>query len=138
MILKAPAEIREAFRVEAMKRHYMTRFLGGQPACWLAIHDPLKRLCKGKWEAFHFLGRQEIRNLPAFVGLDPELVMLMEWDARLGGPGCVEHHRRYDKHSDAGPGSELVVPRYAVPDDVEEAIEDYGLDTLAERRFSPA
>jgi len=135
VILKAPAELRAAFHHEALRRRYATMFLGGQSACWLAIHDPLKRPCKGRWEAFHFLGRQEIRHHPAFVGLDPEIVMLIEWDPRLGGPGCVEHHRRYDRHVIV-PHGDLVVPRFAVPEDVEECIAERGLDSIADRRFS--
>lgn len=136
MTLKPPPEISEAFWLEAMRRERPEPFIGEQPACWLAPFDPLKRLCKGKWEAFHFLGRQEIRNYPPYFGLDPEVIMLAEWDPRLGGPGCVEHHRRYDRHADAGPGSSLVVPRLALPSDVEECIQERGLEILAERRFS--
>lgn len=128
--------LQTAFHRVAMERPYATMFLAGQRACWLAIHDPLKRPCAGHWEAFHFVGRQEIRNHPPFFGLDPEIIMLIEWDPRLGGPGCVEHHRRYDKHADAGPGSALVVPEWALPADVEECVEERGLQSIAERRFS--
>ena len=136
MILRPPPDISYGFHEAAMKRHYATMLLGGQLACWLAIHDPFKRPCSGKFEAFHFLGRQQIRLTHALWGLDPELVMLIEWDPRLGAPGCVEHHRRYDGHADAGPGSALLVPRLAVPDDVEECIAERGLDSIAECRFS--
>lgn len=131
--------LQAAFRRVAMERRYPAMFLGGQRACWLATYDPLKRPCsEGRWEAFHFLGRQEIRNHPPFFGLDPEIVALIEWDPRLGAPGCVEHHRRYDRHADAGPGSALVVPRLLVPDDVEECIAERGLESIAERRFRAA
>jgi hypothetical protein len=113
-------------------------FIDQLPACWLASFDPLKRPCSthGRWEAFHFLGKQEMRNCPELYGLeDPEMVALIEYDDRNAGPGCVEHHRRFDKLADAGPGSELVVPRSSLPWDVEEFIDEYGLEALADSRF---
>jgi hypothetical protein len=135
MIAKPPPELSEAFWRLVMKRRYATMFLGGQPACWLAIHDPLKRSCKGKWEAAHFIGRQSIRNCPTLHGLDPELLALASWDPRNGIPACVEHHRRFDNHADAGPGSAILVPRETLDEDPEEFIADWGLESEAERRF---
>ena len=130
-------ELQVAFHAEAMKRPYPTQILGGQSACLLAVRDPLKRLCKGKWEAFHFIGRQAIRKSYALWGADPDLIALAEWDPRNGGPGCVEHHRRFDSHADAGPDSAIEIPAFLLPADVQEFIANWGLDAEAERRFSP-
>jgi hypothetical protein len=118
-----------------MARRRPVPFIANAPACWLASFDPEKRLCKGKWEAFHFLGKQEMRNCPELYGLeDPEAMMLIEYDPRNGGPGCIEHHRPFDSFTG---GERLVVPRLALPEDVEEFIDERGLPNLAERRFSP-
>ncbi len=135
LIVKPPPELSSQFHEQAMRRERPVPFIAEAPACWLASFDPLKRLCKGKWEAFHFFGKQELRNCPELRGLTPEELMLIEWDARNAGPGCVEHHRRFDNLADAGPGSALVVPRSSLPADVEEFIAERGIPCLAERRF---
>lgn len=135
-IVKPPPELSEGFWLAARHRERPVPFIAGAPACWLAPFDPLKRLCKGKWEAFHFIGKQEIRNLPAFAGiLTPEDLMPMEWDPRNAGIGCVEHHRPFDSFTG---GPRLVVPRAALQEDTEEFIFDYMLESIAERRFSSA
>jgi len=135
VIVKPPRDVAEAFWQAAMRRERPVPFIAEAPACWLASFDPLERLCKGKWEAFHFFGKQELRNCPELRGLSPEELMLIEWDSRNAGPGCVEHHRRFDKLADAGPGTDLVVPRSSLPADVEEFIAEYGIVSLASRRF---
>jgi len=118
-----------------MTRPYSPLFINQQRVCWLARFDPLKRPCAGRIEAAHLVGRQSIRNCPTLHGLDPELIELAEWDVRNGIPGCVEHHRRFDNHADAGPGSALVVPSSALDDELEEFIVEWGLESEAERRF---
>ncbi len=136
MIAKPPPGIAAAFHKSAMRRPCDPMFVDQRRVCWLFPFDPLKRHCKGRWEAFHFLGKQEVRNSPALYGLDdPEMMALIEYDDRNAGPGCVEHHRRLDSQADAGPDSALVVPRSALPWDVEEYIAEYGLESLAESRF---
>lgn len=124
-----------AFHRSAMRRPY-SLFVAQRRVCWLARFDPLKRPCEERFEAFHFIGRQQIRNCPTLRGLDPELIELAEWDDRNAGPGCIGHHRRYDNHADAGPGSALVVPFEALDDELKEFIEDWGLQSEAERLFS--
>lgn len=118
-----------------MARERPVPFIGGAPACWLASFDPLERLCRGKWEAFHFIGKQEIRTLYALGFLTPDDFMLLEWDPRNAGPGCVEHHRPFDSFTG---GPRLVVPRAALPGDTEGFVEERGLQSIAERRFSSA
>lgn len=103
-------------------------------SCFLAPFDPQNQSCCGRWEAFHFFGRQEVRNSPALYGLEREFVELIEWDCRNVGLGCEGHHRRFDLHSTPA----LVLPRIALPEDTLEYIDDYGLENLAERRFSPS
>lgn len=106
-------------------------FLNQRPCCWLAPFDPYKRPCDGKWEAIHFIGRQQIRNSPTLHGLDPEFVTLAEWDPRNAGLGCVAHHRPFDSHSTPT----FKVPASALPEDVVEFIYDWGLESEAERKF---
>lgn len=106
-------------------------FIDQRPCCWLAPFDPEHRPCGGKWEAFHFIGRQAVRNCSTLAGLDPELIELAEWDCRNSGLGCVDHHRRFDNHSTPA----LVVLRETLPPEVEEFIADWGLDCEAERKF---
>ena len=122
-----PRELTSAFHGAAMQRARELRL-----SCFLAPHDDRETPCYGRFEAFHFLGRQEVRNSPALYGLEREFVELIEWDPRNAGLGCEGHHRRYDSHATPG----LIVPRLALPDDVEEFVEERGLESLAERRFS--
>jgi hypothetical protein len=112
-------------------RHPM--FIDQRPVCWLAPFDPQRKPCGGgtKWEAFHYIGRQAVRNCPTLVGLDPELVELAEWDPRNAGLGCVEHHRRFDSHATP----ELSVPYETLPTEVVEFIADWGLESECERKF---
>lgn len=128
--------LQAAFHRSAMRRPYTPAFIDQRRVCWLARFDPLERPCEGKWEAIHFIGRQQIRNCATLRGLDPELLELAEWDPRNGGAGCVEHHRRFDNHADAGPSSALIVPAAALDGEIVEFIYDWGLEIEAERRFS--
>lgn len=118
-----------------MARPRSPRFINDAPACWLALFDPYERPCSNdrKWEAFHYFGKQEIRTCPALFGLTPEEFVELEWDPRNGGPGCKVHHVAFD-HQDGRPKA-LVVPRLALPEDVEEFVDERGLQSLAERRF---
>lgn len=99
--------------------------IGGERrrACYLWRFDADQegedeRDCSGRLEAFHFIGRQRIRNAlyPLLRGVFPpdvvaELILLAEWDPRNGGPGCTHHHRPYDGHVTSG----LKIPAAAVP-----------------------
>jgi len=109
----------------------MRRARGLRLSCFLAPYDPLEQPCYGRWEAFHFFGRQEVRNSPALYGLERDFVELIEWDGRNAGLACEGHHRRFDSHATPG----LVVPAAALPGDVVEFIYDWGLESEAERRF---
>lgn len=120
------------FYREAMRRPYSPLFIDRRRVCWLARFDPLHRPCEGRVEAFHFIGRQQIRNCPTLHGLHPDLVELAEWDDRNGGPGCELHHRGYDSHT----APRLIVPFAEVPLDTIECITEWGLESEAERRFS--
>ncbi len=130
--------LQSAFHRETMRRPYTPLFLSQRRVCWLARFDPLGRSCSGRFEAAHFIGRQAIRNHPPLHGLDPDLIELAEWDVRNGIPACVEHHRRFDNHADAGPGSAILVSRGTLDEELEEFIAEWGLESLAERRFSPS
>lgn len=111
--------------------------------CWLAQFDHEHRACEGKIEAFHFFGRQEVRNalvgMPEawldqmYTGCDPreEVKQLAEWDPRNGGPGCEVHHRRFDAHLTPT----LKVPVQALPTHVLGFALDWGLEAAGERRF---
>lgn len=134
-IVKPSAELSHGFWVAAMARPRRPAFIHHAPACWLATFDPYSRPCDNsrKWQAFHFFGKQEIRNHPPLFGLTPEGFVELEWDARNGGPGCVTHHYAFD-NSDGRPKA-LVVPRTSLPDDVEEFSEERGLQILCDRRF---
>ena len=118
-----------------MARRRPVPFLNDEPACWLASFDPYKRPCSNdrKWQAFHFFGKQEIRTHGPLRDLTPEDFVYLEWDPRNGGPGCVVHHVAFDHQ--AGRAKALVVPRLALPGDVEEFVDERGLESLAERRF---
>lgn len=100
-------------------------------SCFLAPFDDHGRDCDGKWEALHFFGRQELRNSPLLYGLEREIVELIEWDDRNAALACEGHHRRFDSHATPA----LILPRIALPDDTEEFVLQYGLESLAERRF---
>lgn len=134
-IAKPPPELAHEFWRVAMARPRSPRFLNDEPACWLAPFDPYERPCSNdrKWEAFHFFGKQEIRTHPPLFGLTPEDFMYLEYDPRNGGPGCKVHHVAFD-HQD-GRAKALIVPRLALPADVEEFVDERGLESLAQRRF---
>lgn len=135
MIVKPSPELKHEFREAAFRRRRRPAFIHHAPACWLAPFDPYSRPCSNdrKWQAFHFFGKQEIRNHPPLFGLTPEDFVELEWDPRNGGPGCVTHHYAFD-NSDGRP-KRLVVPRASLPADVEEFAEERGLQTLTESRF---
>lgn len=134
-IAKPPPELAHEFWRVAMARRRPVPFLNDEPACWLASFDPYERPCSNdrKWEAFHFFGKQEIRNHPPLFGLTPLEFVELEWDPRNGGPGCKVHHVAFD-HQD-GRAKALIVPRLALPGDVEEFVDERGLESLAQRRF---
>lgn len=134
---RGPKELTGPFHKAGMLLPRIPPFLDRVPCCWLAPFDPLHKPCGGgmKWEAFHFISKVEIRNCATLQGLDDELLELAQWDPRNAGPGCVNHHRRFDNLADAGPGSAIEVPRETLPDDVEDFIAEWGLDVEAERKF---
>jgi hypothetical protein len=108
------------------------------PSCWLWQFDEQERPCSGRLEAFHFFGRQRIRNAlwPLLRGVVPQdclddLIELAEWDSRNAGPGCEGHHRRLDNQATPG----LHIPAAALPLQVIAFTLDWGLELEAERRF---
>lgn len=137
-IAKPPPELKHEFWRWAMARRCPVPFIDDKPACWLASFDPYERPCTTdrRWQAFHFFGKQEIRTHPPLFGLTPEEFMYLEWDPRNAGPGCLVHHVAFD-HQD-GRAKALIVPRSALPGDVEDFVDERGLESLAQRRFSPS
>jgi hypothetical protein len=135
-IAPVPRDLTYEFWHQAVARRRPVSFIGDEPACWLASFDPYRRPCTNdrRWQAFHFLGRQEIRTHPPLGMLTPEELVELEWDPRNGGPGCLVHHVAYDGQD--GRPERLVVPRASLPADTEEFIAERGLDLLAERKFS--
>ncbi|HXS32270.1 MAG TPA: hypothetical protein VN758_00680 [Solirubrobacterales bacterium] len=152
-----PRHLTEAFREEAFALFthsgpdectgYPLRLYNGGPACWLKQHDPLDRTCSGDLEAFHFIGRQRIRNIlrhqlvtdvltvGSIDSLDlDDLVELAEWDPRNGGPGCTGHHRRLDSHTTP----DLTLSALVLPVSVRQFVLDWGFESEAERKFSEA
>lgn len=151
-----PRELTEAFRETAFA--YFThhgpevpgqplRLYDGGPACWLKQFDPLDRPCSGDLEAFHFIGRQRVRNvLRRQLTTDPlaaaaidafdidGLVELAEWDPRNAGPGCTGHHRRFDNHATP----DLKLSAVVLPAPAREFVLDWGFEVEAERKFSAA
>lgn len=134
---RGPKELTGPFHKAAMKVPRVPGFIDRKPCCWLAPFDPLRRGCDNgrRWEAFHFISKVEIRNCATLAGIDPELIELAQWDVRNAGPGCVNHHRRFDNLADAGPGSEITVLRGTLPIEVEEFIADWGLEREADDKF---
>lgn len=105
--------------------------VGLELRCYLSLFDRHERQCCGRLEAAHVFGRQELRNYPPFWGLDPDVIELMEWDARNGIPACTEHHRRFDSHATP----DLILPRDALFDDTLEFISERGIGDLADQRL---
>jgi hypothetical protein len=127
--VKRPTPAREltaAFHERAMRRARELRC-----SCLLAPFDDHGRDCVGKFEAMHFFGRQELRNSPLLWGCEPDVIELIEWDDRNAALACEGHHRRLDRHLTPT----LILPRIALPDDTEEFVLQYGLESLAESRF---
>lgn len=115
--------------------------------CWLAQFDEAERPCEDRIEAFHFVGRQRVRNvlgplLPTltlaggFEVVDrraaAELVAQAEWDPRNGGPACTVHHRAYDSHLATG----LKLPADSVPRHVLNFALDWGLEAELQKHCS--
>lgn len=130
-IPKASRSLTHAFHQAGMRIPRSPYFIDEKPCCWLAPHDPHERPCDGKWEAIHFIGRQQIRHCPTLHGIGDELLVLAEWDPRNAGLGCVAHHRPFDSHSTPT----FEVPAEALPGHVIEFIHAWGLESEAERKF---
>lgn len=155
--MKAPRELTEAFKEGVDEREAVAFLDEGEVQCWLAQFDPAQRPCEGRFERVHFLNRQRVRHalfallpdeylrdpLPGEEMYGPTLVLpdwtetlqSAEWDSRNGGIGCEAHHRRFDKHLVSLPSEELVVPRSALPEHVEEFAADWGLEDELDARF---
>jgi len=121
--------LRLAFRIDVV--------FGGDPTglalpCWFAEYDD--RECSEEIQACHFINRQRICNYLWQMGLSRDLIELAEWDPRLAVPGCTEHHPRWDGHLAPLPSEQLRVMREEVPAEVEEGVEDWGLETPLEER----
>lgn len=123
------ADLRLAFRVAGT----IAPRTGLALPCWLRQFDERKRPCEGRIEAFHFIGRQRVRNRLLSLGFDSAdpAILLASWDPRNAGPGCVMHHRRLDGHATP----DLTVFREQLPVDVLNFAEDWGLETDLEDRY---
>lgn len=125
-----------------------------EQACRLARSDALVRPCAGKFERFHYLGRQRVENalyalLPGEVVHDPspgteeygsgvefpdwsDVILLAEWDARNGGIACEQHHRRFDNHLTPP----LKVAAADLPGHFLDFLCDWGLEQEAADKFT--
>ncbi|HET7455419.1 MAG TPA: hypothetical protein VFJ76_07860 [Solirubrobacterales bacterium] len=166
--MKAPRELTEAFAQGVDEREALIFDAEGPAVCWLAQFDRAQRPCEGRFERFHLIGRQRVEHalgalLPDAVELTvstqelwkladekpdmpvptapvdwTEVIHAAAWDCRNGGIGCVLHHRKLDSHLVSLPSEELVVPRSALPEHVEEFAADWGLEDELEARFDHA
>lgn len=57
----APPQVTSLFHAEAMETATFLMSTQGH-GCWLAQHDETGSECEGKLEAFHYVGRQRVRN----------------------------------------------------------------------------
>lgn len=158
---KAPRWLTEAFRdgvdeflnLEDPTWHHRP----SQYPCWLAPHDPAGHECTGPLERFHFIPRQRVENalgalLPQNAagwsaearergGLGfPEprdLILVAAWDPRNGAHGCEHHHRRFDGHALSPEAPKIIVAAAALPERVNNFVDDYGLLSDYFGRFKP-
>lgn len=152
--MKAPRELTEAFRDGVDERESAAYFDDGiTPVCWLAQFDKAQRPCEGRFERFHFIGRQRVehalgswllgavryewKSFGEFLtpGEQQAICHLAAWDCRNGGIACELHHRKFDSHLVSLPSEEIVVPRSALPEHVEEFAADWGLEDELEAKF---
>lgn len=151
---KAPEWLREAFR-DGVDEYTRAEHTGigkpyplANPWCWLARFDPARRPCAGVLERFHYVRRQDVENamwsqLANAIYEDAEgliqnawdwdLILVAAWDARNGGMGCEEHHRRYDGHQVSLPRERVIVPFSALPARVIHFGFDYSEGRLLDR-----
>lgn len=59
---KAPRWLTEAFRDGVDEREAVIAWDEPQSACWLAQFDPTEKPCEGRFERFHFVGRQRVEH----------------------------------------------------------------------------
>jgi hypothetical protein len=145
--LKAPRWLTESFAQGVDEREhvaYVEEWAEPVGLCWLAQFDPAQRPCEGRFERFHFIGRQRVRNalysaLPTWESFGAEnrddVLFVAEWDCRNGGIACEAHHRRLDSHLVPLPSEQLHVPLNALPEHVLEFAADWGLEDTLEERF---
>lgn len=123
-------QLQEAFRLEVV--------FAGDPdrrplPCFFAAFD--SRPCSGPIQACHWFNRQRIKGDLWKYGVDPDLIVLAEWDPRLAVPGCGdEHHPRWDSHRVTLPSERLWVFRHEVPVAVDRGAGDWGLESALEER----
>lgn len=156
---KAPRWLTESFKDGVDERYAAeAEFMGDEGVeCWPAQFDPQRRQCEGRFERFHFLGRQRVEHtlgglLPTEIIIDPkpgeevygsglelldwtDFILLAGWDPRNGGIACEAHHRRLDSHLVPLPSEQLVVPFEALPEHVLDFASDYGFEEQLEAKY---
>jgi hypothetical protein len=163
--MKAPRWLTESFAQGIDERELYACSDEGEVQCWLAQFDRDQRPCEGRFERFHFIGRQRVEHalgalLPAAVELTvsaqelwrladekpdmpiptapvdwSDVIHLASWDCRNGGIACEAHHRRFDKHLVSLPSEQVAVPFSALPEHVHEFAADWGLEDELEAKF---
>lgn len=104
--------------------------------CWLAQFS--ERPCEGQLIRAHLIPKQRIRRELrgrhdlGYDGLDAAIWDPRVWVPACGGPtGCSGHHGVFD-------GRQLYVPRWALPEGVEEYAREYGLVWSLDRDYGVA
>lgn len=105
---------------EAIYTYACFDFEGELAECWLAQFDPKSQPCAGRMERAHLVEKQRLRK-EGYAELIP--------DPRTWRPACRLHHTMLDHFRG------LVVPREALPPELETLCERIGLDWYLERKY---
>lgn len=95
---------------------------GEAATCFLAQFDPKHHPCTGRMDHAHLIPRQLLRKEDR-----RDLIP----DARTWVPACRFHHVELDNYRG------LIVPREALPPELEKLCEEIGLDWFLTRRYGP-
>jgi hypothetical protein len=88
--------------------------------CWLSQFSTRERVCSGRMDRAHLVPQQLLRR-EGHAALCP--------DPRLWKPACRLHHGMFDGYTG------VVVPRDALPVELEELCLAIGLDWYLDRRY---
>ena len=97
---------------------YACNYDGERVPCWLAQFTDTD--CQGRMDRIHLVPKQVLKR----AGIEDV------WDERWWQPGCRWHHGQFDNYR-------LVVPRPALPWQVEHFAATHGLTWYMERRYGP-